>query len=239
MDGKATTNSFNLGGDGDDLEIVLGVEKAFSTQLSDDEAKGCITFGDLYDLVASKLNISEGTKAGYVSTLAYFRLRSALRKIGYGGELSPSTDLRPFLRDQGARKIWTSLEAQLGLTIPELQNSRIVAVGIGLVLITGLAGAALYKSFLTAVLAVCLAIALSKIMPKTSLPKRYSTLGSLAACIAIMNFGKLARLQGGAKAAELWNALIVVVTECAGTEPDTPIRRATTFFKKGRRKTHQ
>lgn len=53
-------NSFYLYGDGDDVAIIEEIERRFAVQITDEEAKAILTFGDLLDTVISKISMDKG-----------------------------------------------------------------------------------------------------------------------------------------------------------------------------------
>ncbi|HMN73035.1 MAG TPA: acyl carrier protein [Rhodoblastus sp.] len=229
---KLSAVSLNLTGDGDDVDLLFDIEKSFCIKLSDIEAKSCVTFGDLFDVVASKVPVSASGNIGYAFQAVFLRLRSGLRQIGFDERISLETDVRPFLRQRGARHIWPQLENAVGLELPRLVRQQALNFVIATTFFGGLIGAALCKSWLGMFLSIACAVAMSIWLPRTILSKSYSRLETLAACVAISNFGKLAKQRGGARASDIWNALAFIVLESSGADPSAPIGRETTFFKK-------
>ena len=54
---KPAKNTVNMVGDGDDVDIVLDIEKTFGIQITEAEAEKIRTVGELYDLVCSKVDL--------------------------------------------------------------------------------------------------------------------------------------------------------------------------------------
>ena len=48
-------NTIDLGDDLDDVEMLMAIEETFGIKIEDEEAEKLVTLGDLYDLVAKKL----------------------------------------------------------------------------------------------------------------------------------------------------------------------------------------
>ena len=115
------SNCLNLVGDGDDIDVLRAIEEAFRIRISDQEAACCETFGQLFEVVSSKLDITEPRRLGCPTTLAFFRLRAALRRLGYMQRMTSETDLRAIFRSHGTIRLHLALARDTDLKLPHLQ----------------------------------------------------------------------------------------------------------------------
>jgi acyl carrier protein len=106
----------------DSVEIVMRVEEEFAITLSDEEAGGVRTVGQLYSLVLSKIETSDSDRISQ----AFYRLRRAImRCLGVPrGAVRPSTPLRVLMPPATRRAAWSSLAEVSGLTFPTLRHPR-------------------------------------------------------------------------------------------------------------------
>jgi hypothetical protein len=116
------SNSIDLVGDGDELDILRDVERVFGIAISDSEAERTLTVGQLYDLIEQKC----GSRAAEacMSQIAFYRLRRALREMGVADRIEPSTPvsvLVPIGRGS-IHRAWKLLARQSGLTLPLLET---------------------------------------------------------------------------------------------------------------------
>lgn len=52
-------NSLYFAGDGDDIDIIIDIERTFEIEITDDEAETILNVGDLQDLLLSKLSSND------------------------------------------------------------------------------------------------------------------------------------------------------------------------------------
>lgn len=102
-------NCLNFDFDLERTELFDCIGEVFRVKLSDVEAARCQTVGELFDVVSSRLNISEARNLPCPTALAFFRLRAALRRLGYEQRMTTRTDLRAIFRKEGIRRLYTRL----------------------------------------------------------------------------------------------------------------------------------
>ena len=224
------SNCLNLVGDGDEGDLRFAIEQAFAVRISDEEAIRCETVGDLFDIVSAKLMASRPRSRGCPTAIAFFRLRGALRRLGYLERLTPKSDLRAVSCAQGTRHFQHSLSRESGLKLPELefQSSSIAAMAI--IMAFGAAFAIWIGSGLPLLGCTVLAVVLGFVLPK-SIPAEIANLGDYAANCAAWNYGRLSE-QTGVRPGDAWKALAVVVRDSTGSGLEVEMNRDTRFFAK-------
>ena len=220
----------NLVGDGDDVDLALDVEKAFAVKLTDAEARRCETVGRLYDIVASKLNISDARGLRCPTALAFFRLRAGLRRIGYQHRVTSKTKLRSLFRGREGKAVRRRLETETGLA---LRFPMLDSMGLGVlsfVLVAGLVAALGLGSWMPLLAGIGATIIIARLLPQP-LPAETKDLGQLAVACAVWNYGQLSAACGGARSSDLWKALVEILVQHCGTEFRSEIDRGTRFFR--------
>jgi hypothetical protein len=222
-------NCLNLVGDGDDVDVVYAVERAFAIKISKAEAARCETVGALFDIVSSKLNVSEARNPGCPTALAFFRLRAALRRLGHVERVTPKTDLRAIFRAHGTRRLYLGLSREADLELPALALHPAGIAGSALVMACGPAFAVWTVSWLPMLGCTILAVILPFLLPK-AIPEPIARLGDFAVHCAAWNQAKLAGRIGAACPRDIWKALTIIVREVSGTDFNGEINRDTRFF---------
>jgi hypothetical protein len=222
-------NCLSLGGDGDDVSVVYGVEKAFGVKISNTEALRCETVGQLFDVICSKLKMSGARNLGCPTALAFFRLRAALRRRGHEQRMTPDTDLRAIFHAHGAKRLRSSLVRELNLDLPSLQLHSASDTALVLVWACGFPVAVWAASWVPLLAFTILTVMLGFVLPRT-LPEDVAKLGDLAVRCAAWNYGRLSQQCGGAKPREVWKALTIVVPESSGTGFEGEMNYDTRFF---------
>jgi|ERR1700737_4707724 len=230
-------NCLNLVGDGDDVDARRAVEQAFAVKLSDSEAQRCETVGQLFDLVLSKLNVSEKRNIGCPTAVAFFRLRAALRRLGCEQRLTHKTDLRAIFQVHGAKRLHLSLAREVDLDLPGLVLRSTSFAGLMLIMACGAALAVWATSWFPMLACTVLAVALSFVLPRT-VPEETANFGDFTLNCAAWNYGKLSKRLGGARPRDVWEALTTVIRESTGTSSMGEMNYNTRFFAE-RRSSHQ
>jgi hypothetical protein len=222
-------NTLGLDDDLDPVEAVAGLEKAFALKISDDEAVACKTVGDIYDLLHARFAEQMGTGGACVTSMAFYRLRKALRRMHPEGDFRPSTSLTQ-CTGSNARSFLRQLGQDSALQVPGPQGRWVTAIGC-LLLVGALLAVVLATInrtpvwILTAVGLVVVGIALVRLDPGV-LPDDCTTLGGLATKVSALNFGKFALSGAAVRADGLWVALTEVLSEWSDI-PRAEIRRDT------------
>jgi hypothetical protein len=223
------SNCLNLVGDGDELDVLRGVEKAFGVKISNAEAHRCETVGMLFDVICSHLKISDARHLRCPTALAFFRLRAALRRRGYVQRITPDLDLRAAFHAHGGRRMHASLARELGLDLPGLQLDSTSANLLVLVWACGFPLAVWAASWVPLLACTILTIMLGLVLPRT-LPEGIARLGDFAVSCAAWNYGRLSEQCGGARPCAAWQAFTIVVRESAGTGFEGEMNYDTRFF---------
>jgi hypothetical protein len=242
----AMSDSMDLVGDGDDVDIVRDVERVFGITISDGEAEKTLTVGQFYDLIERKCGFRAAEAC--LSQIAFYRLRRALREMGVADRIKPSTPISviaPIGRGS-VRRGWKLLARQSGLALPGLETSFVwrlpkwaerplgIAIGVAAfcVLIvthnkwpTGWTLAALLLG------GPVVAIALHFIWLRLfgTIPRRIVTVGDLAreAGGHSYSYGKRAETRAIGRA-DRWSVLLAILRIVSGHKG--AITRDTTFF---------
>jgi hypothetical protein len=220
---EGNPNSFNLVGDGDDVEVIETVEEVFGVKIGNDEAERMRTFGDLLDCVERKLDLTGSRTCllrqafldlrGVTSVPDGLGLRPSLPLTALGeGEQAVRQHLDPWER-QRAEQPWRSTVETAGLVAlfggPFLLIAWITAglAGLGIMLL---------------VLAT---------LGSTPWPDRRSapaTVGALLRSNFHHLYPTLSRRHGPGLACDRWSVLEAI---CRGnTGYGGPVNRDTTFF---------
>src|SRR5579863_9828425 len=81
-------NTLGLDDDLDGIAVVRDLERIFDVKVSHEEAERIFTVGEFHDLLVRKLPPNEADRK-CASAMTFYRLRSALRRLGYGDKLTP------------------------------------------------------------------------------------------------------------------------------------------------------
>lgn len=226
---SATDNCFDLVGDGDDVDVVEAIEEVFDLEITDSEAVSCDTFGQLFDVVWDKIRSPEHSRVKCPSAVTFYRLRAGLRTLGFVESITPDSDLSEFFRRNGARHVKRELAKAVGLELPSLglrASGKSALVGVFLI---GAVGSVACYSWLSVLSAAFLAAGLTPIVPRV-LPRKIATMRDFVPVCVAWNYGKLAKVCGGTRSRDVWNALGIVVRESCGSGFKGPINRETRFF---------
>lgn len=116
----------------DGVELVIEVEEAFGIKISDEEAPGVLTVGDLYELVQRKTGRTPPVGAPCLSASTFRFVRSAtLSLVGVGpSRIRPRDRLDSLLPKNLSRNLWSQFQERLSLQLPDLVRPVWVAVAI-------------------------------------------------------------------------------------------------------------
>ncbi|WP_262689833.1 acyl carrier protein [Kordiimonas aestuarii] len=205
--------TIGLGGDGDDVEILEDIEKAFRIKISDEDAAACCTVGDLYELLLTKYDLVATERTDYLC--ASHRAFNEVRRVI--GMLSP-VDVKPGMRlsdfglpSHGA--VRAALQRELPVTIPAFAMTRAAV----LIWLSGFFAsivmiAALGLPWLWVIFSV-----IWFVMAPRYLPVRYEgTVGELAKQIAGLNYGYYLDYGARADAGAVWDGLTAICMEHCG-----------------------
>ena len=226
---RKDTNSFDLVGDGDDVDVVEAIESAFEITISNEEAESTITMGDLFDLIVRKLNIDESPRQVCLTAVTFYRLRQALSRCGYSDGLTPHSDLNVLFRRSSTRRVWKLLASESNLELPYLGYARVSLVALSVLLFISVSCALILHSFYPVGVGLVLALGLSFVLPQ-SVQRPYESLGELSRAVIALNFGKLSRQYEQYHGDDIWRSAVDVVQMCTGHVHNGPVDRSTRFF---------
>lgn len=222
-------NSLDLDDDLDTVEVVRLLEKVFDVQVSDEEAARTHTVGDFHDLLLLKLPQGERNHK-CASAMTFYRLRTALERLGYGAGLAPSSDVWGL--EAGRTKANLSRlaeEARLALPGPVFS-----AAGKWLLFVLYLAGVVAAYA-LDAKVGVLIGAVLFGWLPAFvaardldggRLSPDCQTLAGLTRKAALLNFGRLVKEGARCSEDDVWRALVEVLSGFSG-KPAPEIARDT------------
>lgn len=232
MSGKATINSFDIDPEWGDIDLLEQVERAMGIEVSNFEAANVANFGDLFDLVCSKLE-GPGKPSSCFSAHVFYNLRSSLVDGPLARSVGPQTQLAQVRPGGDEREFWSAAENRLGFKIPGnvVGNGCLFSVFSAITLFC----VALFIQTTLTVLLFFVSIGFAFYFLRTDqghfdVPKQ-ATFGDLAQRIASLNFGLLTRRLGGYRKHELWNSLVTIINEDVG-RPIAPsdVSRESLFF---------
>lgn len=217
-------NSLGLDDDLDSVEVMIELEHIFGVKVSNEEAAHISTVGQFHDLLVSKLPPT----GNCASSMTFFRIRGALRRLGYGDKLTPASETR-FLERGGTRKNLKKLEVESGLHMPETISTlmgRLAALGGFIVTMTGIFS--LHPSFASALLGAMVGLGAAGAIliygDPGELPPDCRTLGNFTRAAAALNF-----IGGGLKEEDVWENLVQALSGRA--LPKHEISRETFFLQ--------
>lgn len=113
--------------DGDDLDDILSaVESSFNLKFGSHELQHVATFGELCDIIVSKITLQEAPDC--TSQQAFYKLRKALSFVAPTTMVLPNTELKNLLPWRKRRQLWRLVEKQLGFTHNLIGMSGTMAV---------------------------------------------------------------------------------------------------------------
>jgi hypothetical protein len=223
------SNDLQLGGDGDDLELLQAIEAAFGVRLTNAEAGACITVGNLHDVLLQRVHHVDRGALPCLSAIAYRRLKRAIEKRVPEAKVRPQTPLADIVKIGQVAGWWRHLAGEAGLRLPRL---GIGGWGFATIVVLLLSPLALLPwlgklSFARLLASGPLAVVLGWCLP-AHLPSRYRTVGDLARATAAMNISSLSWPAGAMRTRDVWDALETIIRDNLLWEG--PLDRETRFF---------
>jgi hypothetical protein len=225
-------NTLGLDDDLDGVEVVRDLERIFDIKVSNEEAERILTVGEFHDLLLSKLQPNEADKK-CATAMTFYRIRSALRRLGYGDRLTPASDMHLLERGRTKSNLM-KLEVESGLRLPRTVSTRsgrraallgfLVTLTIVFSLQPGFASA-----FLGVIIGVVVVGAIFKYGDPGRLPASLNTLADLTRAAAAMNYGRLVKMGARHRDNDIWDNLVEALSHYALPKPD--ITRETFFLQ--------
>ncbi len=208
------SKSLGLVGDGDDLDLFVDLEAAFGIGITDPEAEGCWTVGDIHNVLLDRLRTADSLASSCVTAMAFYRLRRAFVSLGAKGKIRPENAISS-LTSLKPKELSRYLKKQTGLRL--LHRSGIpAAIGTSIILLAsiGLLAALAIRPGAWWLAAAMAGIGASFIYwDGGKLPANCVTLGDLAKTVAANNFGRLVIEGARPREPDVWTALVEVLAE--------------------------
>jgi hypothetical protein len=215
----------------DSVELVMEVEETFAIAISDDEAGGIVTVGQLFEHVVAKTAAKR--QQACLSRFSFYRLRTALIAVAGArrAELRPRTDLANLLPERSRRRIWRRLAGEANLRLPHLTRSTWLT-RLLTALALGIAGHCFWLSWppfglsraaaLACMVFVVAAIGLERLSSPwaTHIDSSWATLGGLTTAAMARNYAALSADQYQGTRAEIWSTLVALISEQLGVGPE-------------------
>lgn len=225
-------NTLGLDDDLDGVEVVRDLERIFDIKVSNEEAERILTVGEFHDLLLSKLQPNEADKK-CATAMTFYRIRSALRRLGYGDRLTPASDMHLLERGRTKSNLM-KLEVESGLRLPRTVSTRsgrraalfgfLVTLTIVFSIQPGFASA-----FVGVIIGLVVVGAVFKYGDPGKLPADLNTLADLTKAAAAMNYGRLVKMGARHRDADIWDNLVEALSHYALPKPD--ITRETFFLQ--------
>jgi hypothetical protein len=147
--------------DSEDVDDILQrIELSFDIKFRRDELQDVKTFGELCDIIVSKMPLADVQDC--TSQQAFYKLRTAIIIATHAAVITPESQLSTLLPIKSRKIIWRSVERQLGFKLSIIGPSTRVQVAVLIAFLASFAtffldaksaGLALVASFLLAFLA--------------------------------------------------------------------------------------
>ncbi len=231
-------NTLGLDDDLDAVEVLCDLERIFDVKVSDEEAVRVLTVGEFHDLLLSKISANEAERK-CPSAMTFYRIRSALRRLGYGQDLIPASDMR--ILERG----WTKsnlerLEEEFGLHLPVAQLTRGGCVASLCFFFVALAGVYSLQPGIPSVLLGSLfglvASVIIMYIDPGKLPINCTTLADFTKETTALNYGFLIKMGARHSSEDIWENLVTVLSRYAYPLPKSEITRETYFLQSRERK---
>ena len=204
--------SLNLGGDGDELELIIDVEEIFGIKFTDAELEACRTAGDLNEAVWRHLSgRGGGDNIRCMNAMAFYALRRALTPAGAGRKIRLSDPLDSFA--QTPKQLASALQQKTGLKL-RLVLGKLGTAG-ALMILAGIACLLLaikWHALLIGAAALFLGARFLLKRDSGAYKRGCKTVGDAAVNIAADNFGLLAGRGARFDAKSVWQALCAALS---------------------------
>jgi hypothetical protein len=225
-------NALGLDDDLDPVEVVRHLERIFDITVSNDEAKRIFKVGEFYDLLLEKIRPNDADRK-CATAMTFYRIRSALRRLGYGDGLIPASDTRALERGR-TRTNLKNLEKGVGLRMPKAVSTRIGRFASFCAFVVTLAGVFSLQpgpasAFLGILAGMVLAGVALKYFDLGELPANCETLGRLTKVVAAGNCGRLVKMGARHGNEDIWESLMEALSHYA--LPKSEITRETLFLQ--------
>lgn len=226
-------NTLGLWGDGDDIDLIVDIERSFGLAFPHDEILEWDTVGDIYNDLKSRLNTGHGRAVGCATATTFRRLRKCFFHFGNIQKISPRTRLSD-LKVKSVRNFYRHLKEHAGLRSPMARLDWTGTLGIifvvcGIVAFLALLALSKFTWLLPALVPVLSGIVMVR-FGAWHFPEDCKTVGDLSKRIAAFNLRVLIGEDGVVRDSDLWTALLEILVE-AGPLTKSEIRPETLLMK--------
>jgi hypothetical protein len=225
-------NTLGLDDDLEPVEVVRHLERIFDVRVSNEEAERISNVGEFYDFLLDKIPSNDADRK-CASAMTFYRIRSALRTLGYGDGLTLASDIHGLERGR-TRKNLRDVERESGLRMPETVPTPIGRVGSLCGFVATLAGVfslqpGLASAFLGMLAGLIAAGAILKYLDPGKLPANCGTLADITKMVAVRNYGRLVKMGARHSNDTVWETLVEALSHHA--LPKSEITRDTFFLQ--------
>lgn len=199
--------------DEDATDALAALERSLGFQFGADELETCRTVGDIYRIVARRLEGSNGEAC--VTAMAFYRLRRALAPFSGGEKLRPVHVLSELIAGS-PRQAVKQIEAETGLHLPPLASSWLgqAAFATAIVALLGIIPVHMFYPGWTL---LTIGLMPASIWLLSIDPGRFSkdcrTLGDLTKKVVALNYGHLLEAGARPRQGDQWDVLTEVLSE--------------------------
>lgn len=226
-------NTLGIGDDMDDLDFIQDIEACFGTKFTNEETLAWYKVEDIFASLKRHFQTSTRQNHIAVAARAFYCLRNCIKHFSPTQRISPKTRL-DHIGEISVRQLYNKLSADYKLRQPTLYGGKLHTLGALMIAVGFLASLAIifiWNPFylLCAILVACVGAILLK-YGAWRFPSDCETVGDLAQKIGARNFGLLNGANFPVREAELWNALLEVISDHSDI-PRSEIRRDTLLLQ--------
>ena len=212
-------NTIGMDDDLDSVEAIAEIEREFDVEVTDEDAKRLYTVGDFHDLLLRKIpTFDAGNKCA--SAMAFYRIRAALRRLGFAPDLKPGSDLR--ILEQGSLKSnIAALRKETGFDMIPGAAETWISGFVGRCTFVSITAAwwwfhpSLWGGIGAALIGLICSIVAHDFafshFDRGQLPKEFATLGEFARGAAAMNPGRLMTMGARPHYKDAWDHLVDIL----------------------------
>lgn len=217
IEATAPLTTLGLAGDGDDLEVLVAVERSFGISFKDEDTSSLQTVGDFYEAVLSKL-ATTAIQGKCSTSMAFYDVRRFLLSRESAGAIRPSTKLRDITRMRQAAVLKALAEETQTVPIPLTLGWKTFS-GIALLML-GIAGLLASHSPIMIVLSAMGIVAGWVVVRSGIASFGTRSVGDLSTEIALSNFGVFAAKGADARPTTIWRILRDLLAQETGVRPE-------------------
>lgn len=217
IEATAPLTTLGLAGDGDDLDVLVAVERSFGLSFEEEETSSWQTVGDFYEAALSKL-ATTAIQGKCSTSMAFYDVRRFLRRWGSVGAIRPSTKLRDLTRIRQAAVLKALAEETETAPIPLTLEWKTFP-GIAL-LIFGIAGLLASHSPIMIVLSAMGFVAGWVVVRSGTSSFGTRSVGDLSTEIALSNFAVFAAKGADVRPTTIWRIFRDLLAQETGVRPD-------------------